>query len=378
MYVDQTSLLLALGFAAFALSTTLFISWLSSRSDHYLLTWAVGAGVMVLAFAAFSINAVDHRPALLWLSNMLLSGGFVIFYGATALFTEGRLPRQRVAALAIVVLGLVSLPFAAGMDALGAMLGNIANATVLILAAREFWRGRAEAPLWVGGIATLYVITALTFIPCAVVIYLKGPLVLTAAPSGWAEDLNSIVGLVAITSIGAMSLALNQARTARRHREEAYTDQLTGLLNRRALFERFVADRSGEQAAALIMDLDHFKAINDRHGHHMGDEMLRHFATVVRQSLGSFGVAARLGGEEFVVILANATPDRASAVAESIRAEFAAGGVESDAGLVQTSVSVGIAFKRSGETLDRLLSRADEALYKAKEDGRNRVVIAEI
>ncbi|RYG56621.1 MAG: hypothetical protein EON56_03795, partial [Alphaproteobacteria bacterium] len=102
MFVDQTSLLLALGFAAFALSATLFVTWLAARTEWFILTWATGAGILVAAFAGFSINAVNSHYGLLWVSNMLLSGSFVIFFSAACLFTERSLPRARVAAVAIV------------------------------------------------------------------------------------------------------------------------------------------------------------------------------------------------------------------------------------------------------------------------------------
>lgn len=376
MFVDQTSLLLALGFAAFALSTTLFVTWLSARSEYFILTWAAGAGIMVLAFAAFSINAIDHSPALLWLANMLLTGGFIVFYGAACLFTERRLPKAWISAVGGGLLSLVTLPFILGFDALGALFGNLSNALLLFMTAEKFWRGREEAPAWVGGIVTLYSITGISFIPCAVLIYLKGPLVLETAPSGWAEDLNSIVGLVGMTSIGALSLALNQARAARRHRNEAHTDALTGLLNRRALFERFATMPAQGGLVAMIFDLDHFKSINDRHGHQAGDAVLRHFADVVRQNLRSVDVAARLGGEEFVIILINATPALALAIAEAVRTTFSEGGVGAETGLVQTTVSAGIALHVEGEALDQMINRADKALYLAKESGRNRVVSA--
>lgn len=376
MFVDQTSLLLALGFAAFALSTTLFVTWLSARSEYFILTWATGAGIMVLAFAAFSINAIDHSPALLWLANMLLTGGFVIFYGAACLFTEGKLPKAQISVVGGGLLSLITLPFILGFDALGALFGNLSNALLLFMTAEKFWRGRGEAPAWVGGIVTLYGVTGISFIPCAVLIYIKGPLVLETAPSGWAEDLNSIVGLVGMTSIGALSLALNQARAARRHRNEAHTDALTGLLNRRALFERFANMPAQGGLVAMIFDLDHFKSINDQHGHQAGDAVLRHFADVVRQNLRSVDVAARLGGEEFVIILTNATPALAAAIAEAVRTTFSEGGVGAETGLVQTTVSAGIALHIEGEALDQVINRADKALYLAKESGRNRVVSA--
>lgn len=375
MFVDQTSLLLALGFAAFALATTLFVTWLSARSERFILFWATGAGVMVFGFAGFSIYAVTSIYLLLWISNMLLTGSFVIFYGAACLFTEKHLPPGRVAALGGVVATAITVPFITGFDALGAMTGNIANAVVLATTAKKFWDNREEAPLWVGGIVALYSLTALSFIPCAVMIYLKGPLVLSAPPSGWAEDLNSIMGLIGLTGIGALSLALNQARVARAHEQAANTDALTGLLNRRAIFERF--PRSGLDAGTgvVIFDLDHFKSINDRHGHAAGDEALKRFANVLRQHAPSNAALARLGGEEFIVVSLETDAQRAFALAEAIRASFALELVQGPSGAFHGTVSAGLAMGMGqDDSFEAALRRADDALYAAKHNGRNRVV----
>ena len=375
MFVDQTSLLLALGFAAFALAITLFVTWLSARSERFILMWATGAGVMVLAFAGFSIYAVTSIYLLLWVSNMLLTGSFVIFYGAACLFTEKRMPQGRVSAFGGIVATAITVPFIVGFDALGAMTGNIANALVLFTTARKFWDGRQEAPLWVGGIVGLYGLTALSFIPCAVMIFLKGPLVLTAPPSGWAEDLNSIVGLIGLTGIGALSLALNQARVARTHEQAANTDALTGLLNRRALFERFGTGGMHANLAVMIFDLDHFKSINDQHGHAAGDEALKRFANVLRQQAPAGTSAARLGGEEFIVVWPHTDAPRALALAEAIRAGFALELLQGPDGAFHGTVSAGLALGiGQSDSFEATLRRADDALYAAKRAGRNRVV----
>lgn len=377
MFVDQTSLLLALGFAAFALSMTLFVTWLSARTEWFILIWAAGAGVLVTAFACFSIYAVTSHYLLLWVANMLLSGGFVIFYGAACLFSEHRFPGRRIAGVGALVALILTLPFILGFDALGAIAGNLINAALLTATALKFWEGRREGPTWVGGIIALYSLTALSFIPCAIMIYLKGPLVLLTPPSGWAEDVNSIMGLIGLPGIGALSLALNQARIARQHRDEANTDALTGLLNRRAIFERFGTRPLEAGLATLIFDLDHFKSINDNHGHAIGDETLKRFAAVIRQNAPAQALVARIGGEEFLVILPHSNQEQGSSVAEAIRSGFALEIIPAPKGAFHGTVSAGVAVASgSSEALDDLLRRADDALYAAKNNGRNRVVQA--
>ena len=377
MFVDQTSLLLALGFAAFALSITLFVSWLAARSDWLILTWATGAGVLVAGFAGFSIYAVTSLYPLLWLSNVLLTGGFVVFYGAACLFTEKRLSKRPLMIVAGTALAGITLPFIFGFDALGAMIGNLTNAVVLAAIARKFWQGRQEAPLWVSAICGLYTIAALSFIPCAIVIYSKGALVLQAPPSGWAEDLNSIVGLVALTGIGALTLAVNQARLARQHREEANTDPLTRLFNRRAMFELFEASAVAPGTAVLAFDLDNFKSINDKHGHAAGDDALKRFAQVLRKTIPANSWAARMGGEEFLVHLRETTEGAAFHCADAVRAAFARESLQGPHSTFRVTVSVGLAMPRGASDLFvDLMRRADDALYAAKAAGRNRVVSA--
>lgn len=159
----------------------------------------------------------------------------------------------------------------------------------------------------------------------------------------------------------------------------AHNDALTGIANRRqfvALAEREVrrAEREATPLAALMLDLDHFKAVNDRHGHAVGDELLKAVAPACAGGLRAVDIFGRLGGEEFGVILPGATPEHAREVAQRLRAAIAAIEVHAGDAIVRCAASIGIAHRRRGEALDSILARADRALYTAKETGRNRVV----
>ena len=164
--------------------------------------------------------------------------------------------------------------------------------------------------------------------------------------------------------------------------ELAVTDQLTGLHNRRymvgqlgALVTR--ATHGGEPVAALLIDIDHFKKINDNFGHDVGDEVLREFALRVASNVRAIDLPCRYGGEEFVVIMPDTSVEAATRVAERIRTHVAgssfrvAGGEE----LLTVTISIGVSATLSADdTPAALLKRADEGVYEAKAAGRNKVV----
>ncbi|GIE97622.1 histidine kinase N-terminal 7TM domain-containing diguanylate cyclase [Paractinoplanes rishiriensis] len=154
--------------------------------------------------------------------------------------------------------------------------------------------------------------------------------------------------------------------------EQAVRDELTGLHNRRHLLgtlARWPADR---QSSLLILDIDHFKRVNDTYGHRAGDQAIRAVAGILAGAIRGDEIAARYGGEEFVVVLPDTDPARAVARAEEIRARCAATPVPTDAGPLTVTISLGVAAGRNGDA-EYVLEAADQALYRAKQSGRNRV-----
>ncbi len=164
--------------------------------------------------------------------------------------------------------------------------------------------------------------------------------------------------------------------------EMAITDALTGLFNRRymeshlgTLIEQAAA--RGKPLSALVIDIDYFKAINDSHGHDAGDDVLRDFALRIKRSIRGIDLACRYGGEEFVIVMPETDMAVAAMVAERLRRRIAAEsfGIAQGARHVAVTISIGIAgFRGKDDTAASLLKRADQALYRAKRDGRNRVV----
>ncbi|HEX3972161.1 MAG TPA: PleD family two-component system response regulator [Stellaceae bacterium] len=164
--------------------------------------------------------------------------------------------------------------------------------------------------------------------------------------------------------------------------EMAITDALTGLFNRRymeshlgTLIEQAIA--RGKPLTALVIDIDYFKSINDTHGHDAGDDVLREFALRIKRSIRGIDLACRCGGEEFVVVMPETDMAVAAMVAERLRRRIAADAfaIQQGAGNVPVTISIGIAALRGkDDTAAALIKRADQALYRAKRDGRNRVV----
>lgn len=161
------------------------------------------------------------------------------------------------------------------------------------------------------------------------------------------------------------------------------TDALTGAVSRRqtialAASALKIAQRSEERPSVLMLDVDHFKQVNDQHGHASGDAVLRMIAQRCREQLREGDVIGRIGGEEFMIVLPATDRHTASAVAERLRMVIAAGRVHGEAGIdIQVTVSIGLSRALDGESLESLMQRADQALYRAKHGGRNRVCIAD-
>lgn len=185
------------------------------------------------------------------------------------------------------------------------------------------------------------------------------------------------IALAALLVALLATLAVHQRRTNRRMRNLAHTDELTAAPNRRAVLGRLAVILTGEGAgpcSALITDIDHFKGINDRYGHPIGDEVLKIVAQALRDALREPAFFGRLGGEEFLVVLPETALDEGRATAERLRASIEAIDLSHICPVGRRiTVSVGVTVSRRSDTPSSMLQRADEALYAAKRAGRNAV-----
>ncbi|OIO71065.1 MAG: hypothetical protein COW19_00365 [Zetaproteobacteria bacterium CG12_big_fil_rev_8_21_14_0_65_55_1124] len=167
-------------------------------------------------------------------------------------------------------------------------------------------------------------------------------------------------------------------------REQVLHDPLTGLYNRRYLDETIKreltrAERNKQPVGIVMCDLDHFKLVNDTHGHLAGDEVLRVFAELLKKHARGSDIVCRFGGEEFVMFLPEMSPAVAYQRAELLRMELAKKRITLGATVIQVTASFGVAaFPENGETMDSLIRAVDAAMYQAKEEGRDRIVVSSV
>jgi diguanylate cyclase (GGDEF)-like protein len=250
--------------------------------------------------------------------------------------------------------------------------------------AYEFWRGRSE-PL-VSRWPAIFMLFA-----HGALFLLRTPLasVLPWVPAGaivqsvWLIVM-SFEALLFTIAIAFILLAMAKERTEFRHRTAAMVDPLTGIANRRSFLEDGAALTKRHALkprpnAVLLIDLDHFKSINDRFGHAIGDRVLQIFAAVAQDNIKAPELVGRLGGEEFAAVFYDVGQERAVVRAELIRTAFAEAASEVDGYPVDATLSIGVVFTQNGPLdVPELLLQADQALYDAKERGRNRVVLASL
>ncbi|SFP88244.1 diguanylate cyclase (GGDEF) domain-containing protein [Geopseudomonas sagittaria] len=245
-----------------------------------------------------------------------------------------------------------------------------------VMAAWELWRARRQLQAAILPAVALSLMHALF---CASLLLVDSGQAIERVWSGLDDSFVTwrlLEAFLFAIGIAFVTLAMVRERAEVRLRAVANCDPLTGIGNRRAFMasaEALLADcrRTERPAALLLCDLDHFKLVNDRHGHAMGDAALIGFGRVLSQSIRQSDVCGRIGGEEFACLLPDANAAQAELVAERIRLECSE--LMPDPALC-FSVSIGVAeVAQAGYELPRLLALADQALYRAKANGRNRV-----
>jgi diguanylate cyclase (GGDEF)-like protein len=384
MQFDTSTTLLAICCIIAVLGVQSLFFWTREARQAPWLAWFGGAFLCGAASIDLDVVRPDWPPFLLiGVGDALRIACFVALWHSTRRFA-GRRPEHLVFILAIAIwLGLCSLPGFIGSLEWRLIVVSLAIGLFCGLSAWELWRNRPEGlpsttPTII--VYAAFAVIAVLHIPLlGVTPFPVGALPLSAS---WLAAAGFAVCFLASFAAMLMLSMTRERREAQQH-HEALVDPLTTLLNRRAFLDAVKhrelrhKDMSG-QLAVLVLDLDHFKAINDGHGHDAGDQVLQHFADVARGATRPADLLHRMGGEEFCFILPGVSSKEAFMIAERIRNRFADSPTEFDGTAIRATVSIGIAAtNRNSFDLELLLAAADAAVYDAKTSGRNRTAIAD-
>ena len=354
----------------------LLVSWLQHRRQPAFGVWAVGFFMASIA-AALIIVARGEIPNFLSIvvGNAILAVAYGILWSGARTFERKKIsvPLALVGLLVWLVACSIS-PIYARPEARASVMAAIGICYTL-LAVVELWRGRGDGA-WRWPIIVVLLVHAASIpihIPVAGAWKHPDPIDL--------DFLTFMIFEAAFVSICGAYLfgGLVNERISMNFRQASLTDPLTGVTNRRGFFEigerHLERARLGNEPIAIVMfDLDRFKTINDQFGHAIGDEVLIAFCRLASAQLRPKDLFARIGGEEFVTLLPNTTTQDALRLAERVRSAIEGASHTVEDPLVRMTVSVGVASPTEGTTaLDVLVSAADNALYRAKTAGRNRV-----
>jgi diguanylate cyclase (GGDEF)-like protein len=374
--LDAKTLFVVTSCVTALLGVLLLFAWRHDRVGA--LAWW-GAAYLIGAFAiclwAFSART-NVLPASVPSALLFVACGMT--WNAARIFHNRRILWPALLAGAAVWLVACTLPAFPPTGAGRFALASVIVASYGFLTAAELWRERRKALIgrWPAMLAPA-LHGAVFLFPIAIASLVPEKSGLITLATGW---LAVFVLEMLLYAVGTafLVLVLAKERTLRAHKSAALTDPLTGLFNRRGLVEaaRELAEKharkAGKPVAMLAFDLDHFKSINDRFGHTLGDDVIKLFAATASSSLRLTDFVVRLGGEEFAAIMPGTLED-GLVVAERIRASFEIAGRTVSGRFIGATVSVGVAAHESAANIDALLERADMALYAAKANGRNRV-----
>jgi diguanylate cyclase (GGDEF)-like protein len=373
--LDARTLFIVTGCVTALLGMLLLFAWRHDRVAA--LAWW-GAAYLVGAFAVglWAIGTgTSALPTSLPAAVLFVACGMT--WNAARIFHHRAVLWPAMLAGTVIWLAACTLPGFPPNGPSRFVLASVIIALYSFLTAAELWRERRRSLVGRPALFAPALHGMVFLFPIAVASLVPEQSGLITLATAW---LAVFILEMLLYAVGTAFLVLELAkeRTLRAHKSAALTDPLTGLFNRRGLIEaaRELAEKyarkAGKPVAMLAFDLDHFKSINDRFGHALGDEVIKLFAATANSSLRLTDFVVRLGGEEFAAIMPGTLED-GMVVAERIRAAFESAAQTVSGRYVGATVSVGVASHETAANIDALLARADAALYAAKANGRNRV-----
>ena len=383
MLLESLTLLVSTIVALLFLGCSLVYFWNRDRRSSWLLWWAVTFLITGAAAAAYLRPNWEAGLLSIGLGNAVRMAAVGLLWQGARVFERRRPMVLPILLVPVVWFGLCTIPAFVGSMPARIIGVSLAMAAFCSLAAFELWRGRAERlASRMPAIAVLLSFAAVMALRIAMVNVLPFPMGALPLDPNRMAAFNLIV-FVHCSFLGLLIIALTKERLELEQRNIALIDPLTGLMNRRAFMSQVERNarrrKSGRESTSLmVLDLDHFKSVNDRFGHDVGDKVLVSFAKAAEANVRVTDQLYRLGGEEFCCILPDTDLQEAVSTAERIRRECAEIIVDVGGGqIAPASVSIGVATaEHAGFDLDVLLAAADAALYEAKMSGRNRVAVA--
>ncbi len=384
MNLDVNTLFMVTIYVEAILGLLLLFAWAQNTAIRAVAWWGFAHLVRASSIVLFGMYGTAPDLITIDLANALLFTAFAVTWTGARVFDGRPVEPIYMVTGAVIWLLVCRLPVLADAVDARSLIASAIITAYTWLAAYEFWRGRSEQLVsrW-PAIFMLFAHGALFLLRTPLVAVLPWSPNDNMFSSVWLTVL-SFEALLFTISIAFILLAMAKERTELRHRTAAMVDPLTGIANRRAFLHdaAVLAKRhSGHPrpTAVLLLDLDHFKSINDRFGHAFGDRVLEIFTDSARHSVRSTDLLGRLGGEEFASVLYDTSREKAVAVAERIRESFAQAAQAIDGCPVCATVSIGVVHCQEAVLdIPELLAQADQALYYAKEHGRNRVEVASL
>jgi diguanylate cyclase (GGDEF)-like protein len=385
MTLDVHTLFMVTIYVEAIVGLLLLFVWAQNMALRAVCWWGFAHLIRLASIGLFGTYGETPDLISIDLANALLFTAFAVTWTGARVFDGRPVEPVYLVTGAVIWLLVCRLPLLTDNMDMRSLIASAIITGYIWLTAYEFWRGRDE-PLvsrW-PAVFMLFAQGALFLLRTPMVGVLQGsPANDSMFGSVWMTVL-SFESLLFTISTAFILLAMAKERTELRHRTAAMVDPLTGIANRRSFLQdaNMLAKRhigNPHPTAVLLIDLDHFKSINDRFGHALGDRVLAIFADAARKSMRGSDLFGRLGGEEFAAVLTETSRDKAIVVAERIRESFAQMAQEVDGRPVCATVSIGLVHSQE-QTLDvsELLAQADHALYYAKERGRNRVEAASL
>jgi diguanylate cyclase (GGDEF)-like protein len=383
MQIDDFTVLIS-GLFVKALLGLLFLAfWLKNRYATWFLWWSATFILGTFANIVFVARGFGPGVFTIGISVALLIAGFACCWQAARAFERRKVLWTPVLAGPTIWLGACLIP--GFMDSVPhrVVLSSLLLSLFAMLTAFEFWRGRREELPSRPIVILLFVsMTIILLGRIAVLNVLPFPFGALTAEASYVAAFNLVLFFHTIL-LAILLVAMTKERLELDQRTKAQTDPLTGALNRRALMtkgDRLVRRHQMESKnlCLLYLDIDHFKALNDRVGHSGGDDVLSKFVAVVHDNIRPTDLLFRIGGEEFCCLLPYTTQPQAEQAAERIRERIERTTVDIPGSPEEVTVSIGVASTEYfGYDLDTLMRQADKAVYDAKRQGRNRVVTAQ-